>query len=121
MNVREKDACKPGCVFSNPHITITSEFDLICSKDYLRSTMISFMYLGVALGNLSWGMLADRKGRKLTLCIGWMLGTFSILGIYLSNSYWMLLTFFTLTGFNLWPPINIAFIIVNEQCSEKMR
>lgn len=72
------------------------------------------MYLGVALGNLSWGMLADWKGRKFTLCIGWLMGTFSILGIYLSNSYGMLLTFFILTGFTLWPPLNIAYIIVNE-------
>ena len=72
------------------------------------------MYLGVALGNLSCGMLADWKGRKFAICIGWLLGTFSLLGIYLSNSYEMLLFFFILTGFTLWPPLNIAYIIVNE-------
>lgn len=114
IKVKEKDACKPGCVNSNQHVTMTSEFDLICQKDYLRSSAISFMYIGVALGNLAWGMLADQKGRKFTMCTGWILGTFSTLGLYLSNSYEMLLAFFILTGFTLWPPLNIAYIIVNE-------
>jgi len=48
------------------------------------------------------------------MCTGWILGTFSTLGLYLSNSYEMLLAFFILTGFTLWPPLNIAYIIVNE-------
>jgi len=76
--------------------------------------IISFMYLGVALGNLAMGMLADWYGRKFAMCLGWLLGTFSVLGIYLSTSYEMLLTFFILTGFTLWPPLNISYIIVNE-------
>ncbi|XP_068227218.1 organic cation transporter protein-like isoform X2 [Palaemon carinicauda] len=50
--------------------TITSEFDLVCTNEYLRATYQSMYMFGTFVGAPLNGMLADRFGRKTMLSIG---------------------------------------------------
>jgi MFS family permease len=72
------------------------------------------MYVGVVIGNLLFGWLGDKYGRRKVILLGWFLGTFGVLMIGLSESYGMLLFSLIFTGITLWPPLNMAIIMVNE-------
>lgn len=50
--------------------TITSEFGLVCEKEYLRATYQSMYMLGVLVGSPINGLLADRYGRKTVFVTG---------------------------------------------------
>ncbi|XP_071547611.1 organic cation transporter protein-like [Panulirus ornatus] len=50
--------------------TITSQFDLVCSSEYLRATFHSVYMFGSLIGSPLNGIFADRFGRKTTLILG---------------------------------------------------
>jgi MFS family permease len=72
------------------------------------------MYGGVVIGNLLFGWLGDKFGRRIIILVAWFLGTFGVLMIGLSRDYGMLLFSLIFTGITLWPPLNLAIILVNE-------
>ena len=47
--------------------TITSEFSLVCSKEYLKSTAQTLYFVGMIFGVFTFGVLADIFGRKKIL------------------------------------------------------
>ena len=60
--------------------TFVRKFDLVCSREYLRTLALSISGIGEMFGCLIFGYIADRFGRKLTLfsegfliCIGGIL------------------------------------------------
>ncbi|KAK7067117.1 hypothetical protein SK128_005748 [Halocaridina rubra] len=66
--------------------TLTSEFDLVCSSEYLRATYQSMYMLGTFFGAPITGILADRYGRKTLLCIGSILYSLVAIGtVWLPN------------------------------------
>ncbi|KAG0718398.1 Solute carrier family 22 member 8 [Chionoecetes opilio] len=50
--------------------TLTSQFDLVCSSEYLRATYQSLYMFGTLFGAPINGLLSDRFGRKTTLTFG---------------------------------------------------
>jgi MFS family permease len=79
------------------------------------------MYVGVVFGNLIFGALGDIYGRQRVVAVAWLLGSFGVLGIGLSESFGVLVFFTIFTGLTLWPPLNLAMIMVNEQCDTRFR
>lgn len=53
-------------VFTN---TLTSEFQLVCGRAYLRATFHSIYNFGSITTCIAWGYLADRYGRKKVLVV----------------------------------------------------
>ena len=47
--------------------TITSEFGLVCGRDYLTSLAQTLYFVGMVLGVLTFGVLADIYGRKTVM------------------------------------------------------
>ncbi|KAK3882237.1 hypothetical protein Pcinc_013377 [Petrolisthes cinctipes] len=50
-------------------LTLTSQFDLVCSSEYLRATYQSLYMFGTLFGAPINGLVSDRYGRKLTLTL----------------------------------------------------
>ena len=55
--------------------TWTSEWDLVCEKEYLKNVAEMFFLLGVATGGIISGFLSDKFGRKRMLFISAVLQT----------------------------------------------
>ncbi|KAF2354963.1 Major facilitator sugar transporter-like [Trinorchestia longiramus] len=51
------------------HTTITSAYDLVCGRSYLRSMYTSTYMFGAMIGSVCVGYMADWKGRKLPLAL----------------------------------------------------
>lgn len=58
----------------------TSQWDLVCDKEYLKNVAEMFFLLGVATGGIISGYLSDKFGRKTMLFISAVLQT--IFGMY---------------------------------------
>ncbi|XP_042204944.1 organic cation transporter protein-like [Homarus americanus] len=50
--------------------TVTSEYQLVCGREYLRATYTSIYMFGVLVGAWFNGLLADKYGRRPTITIG---------------------------------------------------
>lgn len=53
----------------------TSQWDLVCDKEYLKNVAEMFFLLGVATGGIISGYLSDKFGRKTMLFISAVLQT----------------------------------------------
>uniref|UniRef100_A0A0L8FUF1 Major facilitator superfamily (MFS) profile domain-containing protein n=1 Tax=Octopus bimaculoides TaxID=37653 RepID=A0A0L8FUF1_OCTBM len=49
--------------------TIIAEWDLICNRSYMSSLVVTIYFLGVMIGGLLFGFLADKFGRKPVMLI----------------------------------------------------
>lgn len=49
--------------------TWSSEWDLVCDKEYLKNVAEMFFLAGVATGGITSGVLSDKFGRKMMLFI----------------------------------------------------
>ncbi|XP_045138277.1 solute carrier family 22 member 8-like [Portunus trituberculatus] len=101
--------------------TLTSQFDLVCSSEYLRATYQSLYMFGTLFGAPINGLLSDRFGRKATLTLG-VLTYFSLA----MASCWLptltaVLGFRFLLGF-LHPTImQTGYILALEMCEPRYR
>eukprot|EP00057_Strongylocentrotus_purpuratus_P024812 XP_011679286.1 PREDICTED: organic cation transporter-like protein isoform X1 [Strongylocentrotus purpuratus] len=50
-------------------LTITQSFDLVCDRKYLINLSQSLFFVGVLIGCVTFGAIADRFGRKVTLIL----------------------------------------------------
>ncbi|XP_047740723.1 organic cation transporter protein-like [Hyalella azteca] len=50
--------------------TITSDYELVCSRSYLRPMYTSLYMFGAMFGSAAVGYMADWKGRKLPMTVG---------------------------------------------------
>ena len=117
----QNGGCAAGCTLVATHSTMTEQFGLYCARSSLRGVAIALMYGGVVVGNLLIGALGDRFGRRRTVLGSWACGCLGVLLIGLSNRLGALLFALALTGATLWPPLNVALILVNEQCAQRFR
>lgn len=56
--------------------TWTSQWNLVCDKEYLKNVAEMFFLIGVASGGIVSGVLSDKFGRKRLLFISAVLQTF---------------------------------------------
>ncbi|XP_037947935.1 organic cation transporter protein isoform X2 [Teleopsis dalmanni] len=78
--------------------TWTSEWDLVCDKEYLINVAEMFFLLGVATGGIISGFLSDKFGRKKMLFISAVLQTTFGLALYFVTSFELYLTLRALLG-----------------------
>ncbi len=94
------------------------EFDL---SDGARGYIATANLIGMAIGAITWGSIADRMGRKrafsITLAI---FALFSVLGAF-STSYAIFLAFRFLAGFGLGGCIPVDYAIVGEFSPKAIR
>ncbi|RUS84929.1 hypothetical protein EGW08_007291, partial [Elysia chlorotica] len=79
-------ACSAGQWEYSPHYgetNIVSQFDLVCSAEYLTSMATTIYFTGVMVGGLVFGDLADRFGRRLSM----MVTMFSALVVSLVSAF----------------------------------
>ncbi|KAH8416957.1 hypothetical protein KR222_000208, partial [Zaprionus bogoriensis] len=76
----------------------TSQWDLVCDKEYLKNVAEMFFLLGVATGGIISGYLSDKFGRKTMLFISAVLQTIFGLLLYFCSSFELYLTLRALLG-----------------------
>ncbi|XP_066955192.1 organic cation transporter protein-like [Macrobrachium rosenbergii] len=101
--------------------TMTSEFDLVCSRAYLRSIYQSIYMFGSLIAAPIGGILADKYGRKFLFTIGST--TYFVLSLI---ACWIptmptILAFRFLMGLMHTPTMNAAFILGMEICAPAAR
>lgn len=82
FNTDNRTACTAWEYDMNDNVgnSWTSQWDLVCDKEYLKNVAEMFFLLGVATGGIISGYLSDKFGRKTMLFISAVLQT--IFGMY---------------------------------------
>ncbi|XP_020818604.1 organic cation transporter protein [Drosophila serrata] len=120
------DACSKDCkkveydtsVFKS---TIVTEWDLICDLKTLVSLSQSIVMMGIMLGSMGFGMMADRYGRRpafLTCCY---MQLFTGLIVCLSPFYWFYCLFRFLVAFATGGTMTTSFVLLMEIVGPKRR
>ncbi|RVE41967.1 hypothetical protein evm_013376 [Chilo suppressalis] len=122
----ENSTCYANCLayeydtgqFGN---TIVSEWDLICDKKWLASFTQMMLQLGILVGSVIFGFLADRFGRKITFLISVTTVMVVGFGIPFSPNYEVFTTLRFLLGVATAGTMVISFVIVMESVGPKYR
>lgn len=95
--------CQHGWVYDRSQFTSTTatEWDLVCDNKKLNQALATFFFIGVTLGAVMFGQLADKFGRKPMIQVSFVAS--SIFGIVeaFSTSYVMFAIARTLCGLAL--------------------
>uniref|UniRef100_A0A0A1XIU6 Solute carrier family 22 member 21 n=2 Tax=Zeugodacus cucurbitae TaxID=28588 RepID=A0A0A1XIU6_ZEUCU len=93
-------ACTAWEYDSNDNLgnTWTSQWDLVCDKEYFKNVAEMFFLLGVATGGILSGYLSDKFGRKKMLFISAVLQTIFGIALYFPKSLEMFLLLRALLG-----------------------
>lgn len=95
--------CQHGWVYDRSQFTSTtaSEFDLVCANKNLNQALATFFFLGVTIGAVIFGQLADKFGRRPIIQVSFVASTiFGTLSAF-STSYVMFAITRTLCGVSL--------------------
>uniref|UniRef100_A0A182JKT0 Major facilitator superfamily (MFS) profile domain-containing protein n=1 Tax=Anopheles atroparvus TaxID=41427 RepID=A0A182JKT0_ANOAO len=78
--------------------TWSSEWNLVCDKEYLKNVAEMFFLAGVATGGITSGVLSDKFGRKTMLFISAVLQSIFGLALYFADSFEFYLVLRALLG-----------------------
>ncbi|XP_067642219.1 organic cation transporter protein-like [Eurosta solidaginis] len=120
------DACSAECqevVYDRSvfHENIITEWNLICDRAWLASLAQSFVMIGIMLGNIVFGLFADKWGRRpifVSACVMQLI--FGCL-VSASPSFWMFVTFRFLDGFATGATMSTGFTIIMEVVGKSKR
>lgn len=95
--------CDPKCrehVFNESVFTSTiqSEWDLVCNRSSLSSLSQTIFMLGILVGNMMFGVLADKFGRRLPLVVAVIIQLIFGVATSFSPSYWFFVFFRFITA-----------------------
>lgn len=82
-------------VFTN---TIQMEWDLVCDRQTLANLSQTIFMLGILFGNMLFGVMADKMGRRIPLVIAVITQLAFGVGTSYSLNYWMFVTFRFITA-----------------------
>ncbi|XP_072391461.1 organic cation transporter protein-like isoform X1 [Diabrotica undecimpunctata] len=113
------DKCLSNCthyqydtsIFTN---TISMEWDLVCSKSYLLSLTQTLTMLGILVGNMLFGFLSDKFGRKLPLVLAVALQGLSGLGAAFSPWFALFLILKFLSAVATGGTMITSFVLIME-------
>ncbi|GBM01697.1 Solute carrier family 22 member 6 [Araneus ventricosus] len=91
--------------------TIVSEWDLICSREWLVSLAKSVYMLGFLISVVFFGQLSDSMGRFPAIVISYVITVVSMLLALLSNSYTMFLILRFLQAFGRTGLTTVGFVL----------
>lgn len=66
--------------------TLTDSFDLVCDRDWLRSTFQGTVSIGVVVAAVLWGTFSDRHGRNLAVKVSYFCSLLSGYASYLASN-----------------------------------
>ncbi|XP_036908868.1 solute carrier family 22 member 6 [Sturnira hondurensis] len=97
------EPCTDGWVYSNSTFpsTIVTEWDLVCSHRALRQLAQSLYMVGVLLGALVFGHLADRLGRRKVLILNHLQTAVSATGAAFAPTFPVYCAFRLLSGMSI--------------------
>ncbi|KAL0861764.1 hypothetical protein ABMA27_009240 [Loxostege sticticalis] len=86
----EPSPCENGWRFSTEHYqrTLVTEFSLVCDKDWLPRTGNTLFWVGSIFGNLVFGWMSDRSGRRPTILFMILLEVPLAIAAAFPNNYW---------------------------------
>nr|XP_026695760.1 organic cation transporter protein-like [Ciona intestinalis] len=73
-------------IFEGPEVSAVSEFGLVCSKAWMRPTLVSVYFIGKMVGGFFGGVLSDRFGRKKVFLIFTAIQFIAAMSMSFSNS-----------------------------------
>ncbi|XP_064646532.1 solute carrier family 22 member 15-like [Lineus longissimus] len=73
LNKCPKQGVCENITFSDAYTSAVTEWGLVCTERYVPRLIISLMFVGLLIGALVGGQLADMYGRKWTLIASWIL------------------------------------------------
>ncbi|KAG6453461.1 hypothetical protein O3G_MSEX008148 [Manduca sexta] len=101
--------------------TITSDWDLVCSKHWLTHLTQCVMMWGIVIGGIIFGVLADKYGRKTPLMISVLIqGVASYVASFMPD-YWSFLAVWFILALGSGGVGIISFVICMEVVSGKYR
>uniref|UniRef100_A0A1B6IQD5 Major facilitator superfamily (MFS) profile domain-containing protein n=1 Tax=Homalodisca liturata TaxID=320908 RepID=A0A1B6IQD5_9HEMI len=101
--------------------TLVTELDLVCEDSWWISTSTTFFYVGSLFGNVVFGWIADRCGRRVSfLCILFSMVWVAILTSF-SPNYLVYTIMRTISGFFFPAIFQIPFILALEMMGPRYR
>ncbi|XP_056910897.1 organic cation/carnitine transporter 2-like isoform X2 [Takifugu flavidus] len=119
----EQEDCLDGWSYSQDiyQSTLVSEFDLVCSEQWKQPFTSTIFLLGVLLGSLFSGQIADRFGRKPVMFATLAFQSISAV-IAVFSPFWSMFAFFYfITGFGRVSSYVSAFVLGTEVLSGRVR
>ncbi|RVE41966.1 hypothetical protein evm_013375 [Chilo suppressalis] len=113
--------CERYEYFTDFEMTIISEWDLICERAWMVNFAQMMLMLGVLLGNIFFGFVADRYGRRLALLIASMMQLILSLVVPFSPNYWVFLALRLFLGASTAGIMAVTFVLVVEIVGSKKR
>ncbi|XP_042203218.1 organic cation transporter-like protein [Homarus americanus] len=101
--------------------TVTSDFSLVCGREYLRATYQSIYMLGIFVAAPLNGVLADRYGRLPMIRVSTVLYTILAVGSCWLPSLWTLLMARFLLGLMHPTSLQTGYILAMEMAEPKLR
>lgn len=99
--------------------TIRSQFSLVCSSEYLAEFSITLYFIGCLFGDLVFGFLSDRFGRKRTLIASsTMIFLFSLSSAF-APTFWIYCLTRVLAGVGDGGTLNVGFTMLTETSTSK--
>lgn len=101
--------------------SFSTEFDLVCSKQYLKALSTSLTFVGCLIGALGSGQLSDMYGRKPTIIVSYLIELIgSFCGVFI-NSIWQYLVLRVMIGISYGTLSIVTFILFLEFVHPKAR
>lgn len=96
--------CDPNCqehVFNTDVFTnsIQMEWDLVCDRENLVNLSQTVFMLGILVGSIAFGILADIFGRRLPLVVACVLQLLFGVAASFASNYWIFVVFRFWTAF----------------------
>nr|CAB3266145.1 organic cation transporter protein-like [Phallusia mammillata] len=101
--------------------TIMNEFELVCSDAYKNKLAQAVFMLGVTLGCVFWGQIADSYGRITSIAISAAVGTgFGVITAF-TKSYVIFVILRSISGFCLFPAFTSSYVLATEIVAPQLR
>ncbi|XP_037793750.1 organic cation transporter protein-like isoform X2 [Penaeus monodon] len=101
--------------------TITSEFNLVCSRSFLRPTFKSISFFGALMGAPFSGWLSDRYGRKMMLSVSTVSYTLLANALCWLPDIYSILTVRFLLGVMSPTSVHAGYTLSMETCDPRFR